>query len=45
MFTLPLGGREIEDMERGMIKLFEVGEMKFSVVIEKGTSEKCHQNQ
>lgn len=40
----PLWEEEMEDMERCMIKVFEVGEMLwFSVVIEKGTSEKCHQ--
>lgn len=41
-FTLPLWGKKLEGMEKGLIKVFEVEEYYNSVQLEEGTKESCH---
>jgi len=44
MFHPPPQEEELKGIERGMVKVFKVGEMLwFRVVTEKETREKCHQ--
>lgn len=41
-FTLPLWGKKLEGMEKGLIKVFEVEEYYNLVQLEEGTKESCH---
>lgn len=38
----PWGGKKLEGMERGLIKVFEVEEYYNLVQLEEGTKESCH---